>query len=566
MITAWIVYAIVVGSLLSVSGLALERFLRTQGLPSRWIWAGIIFLSIGWPLGHWALENRPQHLPSMVVTDLPLAAGQPAPTTFLPIAPIVVEVPQESVLRLLDGPILIGWALSTGALLLFFAFLVLRTHRLSGRWRRERAGGQPVLISDEWGPAVVGFLRPQIVLPGWCREIDAWALQFILDHELEHIRAGDLKLTILAGLFPVLFPWHLPLWWQLARLRTAVEGDCDLRVLGRNPGLTKPYVDLLLEVGERSSRTRPFAAMLSEPYETLKRRIKIMTMPRRPWIRGGLLVSCGGLLVAAACLAPGPTDGQSTGPEAVVGAEVSENTREAPDQVTPPTFTPFVVIPAFQNREEVVATLVRDYPADLREAGSGGTVNIWFFVDEEGTVQRTLINETSGLRALDDAAIRVANIIEFLPALNRDQPRPVWVSLPIEFLIGDDPQVEGAADRSVAVGSGGSTVAHQPVDESLDLLPTGEISGTITDAATGQPLGSVQVVVAGTRVGTLANQEGRFLIQQVPVGEREVIALLIGHGRQGMMVSVTEGESVDVDFQLRATAIALDPLVVRITS
>ena len=80
MITAWMAYAIVVGSLLGVGGLALERFLRTQGFPSRWIWAGVIFLSIGWPVGHWALENRPQRLPSMVAADFPVAAVQPPPS------------------------------------------------------------------------------------------------------------------------------------------------------------------------------------------------------------------------------------------------------------------------------------------------------------------------------------------------------------------------------------------------------------------------------------------------------------------------------------------------------
>ena len=76
-------------------------------------------------------------------------------------------------------------------------------------------------------------------------------------------------------------------------------------------------------------------------------------------------------------------------------------------------------------------------------------------------------------------------------------------------------------------------------------------------------MGFVQVYVAGTRVGTLSNQEGRFLIRHVPVGEREVFALLIGYGRQIVGVSVTEGESAEVNFQLQVTAIGLEPLVVR---
>lgn len=565
MITAWMVYALLVGSLLGGSGLALERFLRTHGLPSRWIWAGAILLSMGLPLGHWGWKTRPQEPPATVMADLPAAAPQAPTTTLLPIEPIVVEIAPESVLRLLDGPVMAAWALTTGALLLFFAFLFLRTHHLQSRWRREDAGGHTVLISDEWGPAVVGFLRPRIVLPGWCRDIDAWALEFILDHELEHIRAGDLRLTILAGMVPVLFPWNLPLWWQLARLRTAVEADCDLRVLGRNPGQTKPYVELLLAVGERAHRGRPMAAMLSEPYETLKRRIRLMTMPmpKKPWIRGGLLAGVGGLLVAAACLAPGPTDGQSEGAASLVEAESFDESGTAQEGAALPIFTPFTVRPAIRNQDEVVAALVEGYPPLVRDAGIGGRVTVWFFVDEEGQAQRLLINESSGHQALDEAALRAADVIEFTPALNRDQPRPVWVSVPIEFTTGDGPGVAGAADRS---GPGrapeGLMTPPSPV-AAPDTRRTGEIAGTVTDARTGEPLGSVQLFVMGTGRGTLSGPDGRYVIQHVPVGAREVFAQLIGYGESRGEVSVAEEEREEVNLQLQVTAVGLEPLLVR---
>jgi len=44
-----------------------------------------------------------------------------------------------------------------------------------------------------------------------------------------------------------------------------------------------------------------------------------------------------------------------------------------------------------------------------------------------------MINDSSGHLALDDAALRVADAIEFTPALNRDKLVPVWISLPITF-------------------------------------------------------------------------------------------------------------------------------------
>ena len=98
-----------------------------------------------------------------------------------------------------------------------------------------------------------------------------------------------------------------------------------------------------------------------------------------------------------------------------------------------PTFTPYTVRPSIRNRSEVSRALEREYPPLLRDAGIGGTVTVWFFIDEAGAVQRTQVDQSSGHPALDDAAIKVADIISFTPALNRDKRVPVWISLPITF-------------------------------------------------------------------------------------------------------------------------------------
>ncbi|NNM05729.1 MAG: energy transducer TonB [Gemmatimonadetes bacterium] len=98
-----------------------------------------------------------------------------------------------------------------------------------------------------------------------------------------------------------------------------------------------------------------------------------------------------------------------------------------------PTFTPYTVRPDIKNRAAVARALEREYPPLLRDAGIGGTVQVWFFIDEQGRVVNTQVNESSGHKALDDAAIQVAGIIEFTPALNRDKRVPVWISLPITF-------------------------------------------------------------------------------------------------------------------------------------
>ncbi len=103
------------------------------------------------------------------------------------------------------------------------------------------------------------------------------------------------------------------------------------------------------------------------------------------------------------------------------------------DLSSTPTFTPYTVQPSIKNRSEVERAMMREYPPLLRDAGIGGRVDVWFYVDEEGRVVNTVVNQSSGYRAMDDAALKVANIIEFTPALNRDKRVAVWISLPITF-------------------------------------------------------------------------------------------------------------------------------------
>lgn len=100
-----------------------------------------------------------------------------------------------------------------------------------------------------------------------------------------------------------------------------------------------------------------------------------------------------------------------------------------------PTFTPFTVAPSIQNRDDLVRAMERAYPPLLRDAGIGGTVRVFFFIDEEGAVQDFRIDQSSGHEALDQAALSVAQVYRFTPALNRDKRVPVWVSFPITFQV-----------------------------------------------------------------------------------------------------------------------------------
>lgn len=100
-----------------------------------------------------------------------------------------------------------------------------------------------------------------------------------------------------------------------------------------------------------------------------------------------------------------------------------------------PAFTPYTVAPTLRNREEVGELLQRSYPVLLRDAGIGGRVFMWIYVDERGNVRNTRVKESSGLEPLDSAAVAVSRRMRFSPAQNRDTKVPVWVSIPILFEI-----------------------------------------------------------------------------------------------------------------------------------
>lgn len=98
-----------------------------------------------------------------------------------------------------------------------------------------------------------------------------------------------------------------------------------------------------------------------------------------------------------------------------------------------PAFIPYDVPPELKNPGEVQDALKRTYPPDLRKNRIGGRVVLWVYVDDEGNVQETRVQQSSGYSALDRAAKEVARQMRFSPAMNRDKKTAVWVQQAIEF-------------------------------------------------------------------------------------------------------------------------------------
>lgn len=98
-----------------------------------------------------------------------------------------------------------------------------------------------------------------------------------------------------------------------------------------------------------------------------------------------------------------------------------------------PQFVVTTQDPVLLNETEVDRTLKREYPTLLKDAGISGTTVIHIFIDEDGVVQNTLIDESSGHKGLDDAALKIGLVAKFSPAKNRDKFVALWISMPITF-------------------------------------------------------------------------------------------------------------------------------------
>ncbi len=343
MVTGWVLYALAVSLLVTGAAWFLERGLARARLPTRWMWGAALFMSVAIPLAAF-LPGRgvDQGVPgiSAVGTSGGSGVATPAPRQTGIVGRVLVEWPVGTtrtaarwVSRVLDrgagaipaGPAVERWTIGiwlSGSGLLA-VFLLVATGRMSARkrrWPRWELRNRQVRVAPEMGPAVVGVLRPEIVIPTWAVTLPPKDLELILAHEEEHLRARD-PLLLAASLVPLLAcPWNPAVWWKLGKLREAVEVDCDRRVLRRG-ATPSSYGQLLVRVGSRGhARVCPSPSISGSRPLLLKRLEAMRRRPARARIPVALAAGAGSLaLVVVALQADTPMPIRSAEP--VVAAQ-----------------------------------------------------------------------------------------------------------------------------------------------------------------------------------------------------------------------------------------------------
>jgi beta-lactamase regulating signal transducer with metallopeptidase domain len=276
-------YVIAVGTLLSVIGLLIERTLP-PGAPRRWIWCLTIAANMLVPAIY-----RGVHTTTVASGH---THGSSANASWL------LSAQFDRMFETL-------WYGTSALLLLWFAFNAMRVaHTLRSTQRQRTIDGVSVLLTESIGPATVGIFRSRVLLPNWVLGMPAAQRQYVVRHEEEHRRSHDARMLFFASLPLILLPWNLAFWWQLRRLRLAVEMDCDRRVV-RALGDGRSYAALLLTVAEAGRRTHLQPALLGAG--SLERRLRALVAPTalRPALRIAL-PALAVLLLILLLMAPHP--------------------------------------------------------------------------------------------------------------------------------------------------------------------------------------------------------------------------------------------------------------------
>lgn len=322
----WIMYVIFVSLLLSVAAVAAERRAHLRGKTSRWYWIAALIASLVIPTVIASVSIELPNIFNSQSVQKVIVLREATSSYLSPFLWISESLIAPSGLHNFDAIIKQLW--------LWLSFFLLCTLIASGahllwrkqRWKKSTLLATPVLVAEDVGPAVVGLINPHIVIPQWVMELPAAQQQAILDHEQSHLDAGDPRLLTVAICLLVFMPWNIPLWWQLHRLRGAIEVDCDARVLSKGQSVTN-YGETLIAVAQRHSRYIGAVAGMSESQSFLEKRIKIMISKPAKWWRLSAIVfglASVALVAAAAQVSPPNAISEASGTQKEISLSASE--------------------------------------------------------------------------------------------------------------------------------------------------------------------------------------------------------------------------------------------------
>ncbi len=172
---------------------------------------------------------------------------------------------------------------------------------------------------------------------------------------------------------------------------------------------------------------------------------------------------------------------------------------------------------------------------------------------------------------LEEAIVAIADKGGFRVAFSRDAvdidwQQPVYVHYERATLLGALYRLlydQEIFDINIAFSRYGQLVFvpnQYEGDEDLDLvrdtrIEYGTISGQVTDEVSGEAMPGTHVMLEGTHMGAVADQDGRFVIRRVPEGAYAVTASYLGYRPYTARLELEGNSRVDYDMSLQEALI-----------
>lgn len=348
-----------------------------------------------------AASFLPAHAPSQALAPIELLAHTVARGT----APLVRDAPDVGAI------LVVAWLIGAG---LTLGVLALRQARfLKALGRLVPSEGDPCVLHAErsdFGPAVIGALRPRIVLPGdFDQRFVGEARQVVLTHERIHLARGDAAINALAAALRCL-AWFNPLVHIGVRaMQVDQEIACDAAVIARHPHARRLYAETLLDT-LLVSRSVPFGCHWpAVGVHPLKERVAMLNSSSVTPVRKalGAAMVCGLALVGA-------------------GAVWAANPAK-PAVITQPDW---LMRPTGED-------MARYYPVEAAKAQVGGDAVIGCRVGVDGRLQRCVVRDEAPLGAgFGQAALDLSPYFVMSPASRDGKPTADGqVVIPIRFVV-----------------------------------------------------------------------------------------------------------------------------------
>ena len=252
-------------------------------------------------------------------------------------------------------------------------------------------------------PAVVGLLRPRIVLPAdFERRYSAAERELVLQHERLHVRRGDLPANALAALLRCLFWFHPLLPAALRRFRHDQELACDAAVIARHPRQRRVYGEAMLKA-QLPHAPLPLGCHWP-PLHALRERIELL---RRPAASPRQRLAA----ALAACVLACGIGGLAWAARPAAAAAQEGDWLPVPAAFMPPP----------------------RYPKEAAEAGIAGEVSLLLDLAADGSVAAVEVERAAPAGVFEAAAVEAARQWKFRPDADDGVARVRRVRVPISF-------------------------------------------------------------------------------------------------------------------------------------